>query len=542
MQEGCDKFCTFCVVPYTRGAEFSRGVDAIMAEARDLCPQGGAREIVLIGQNVNAWHGAAPVQQAREARGALATCIRCVAGIGGVERIRYMTSHPRDMADDPDRAHRDIEVLALLIHLPVQAGARSDPQAMNRQHTAGNYLRIDRSRVRGGPAGHRAGVDFIVGFRGESTRTSKTRWKLVEAVGFARAYPVQIFAPPRHACAPAWRSGRGAREGRAPGAAAGFCLASGATPSAPQCIGRRVKRAAFPRQGKKEAQALGYSPLHAARSTSNNGAHLANTHRRGRNRRRHHDQPRGPSLVEAESGCVSTRPRPARQPTATRVPTGEPATAARRLRPCALSPCSSSSRLLPMTACASTARAARSSSPSAGDGAKLERPTRLQASRRPHRQWGGSHHRRTRSRHQATSASHGVSAASGEAIQGLRKPIMAQTPGQRSYLAKLRRDDLGLIFGVGPAGTGKTYLAVAMAAAELKSGKRERIVVARPAVEAGEKLGFLPGDASKRRSTPTCCRVWDALNEMLGCAGSRSPQGARARSRWRRSPSCAAAR
>jgi phosphate starvation-inducible PhoH-like protein len=98
---------------------------------------------------------------------------------------------------------------------------------------------------------------------------------------------------------------------------------------------------------------------------------------------------------------------------------------------------------------------------------------------------------------------------------GLRKPVMAQTPGQRSYLEKLQRDDLGLIFGVGPAGTGKTYLAVAVGAAELKAGKRERLIVARPAVEAGEKLGFLPG-ALEEKVDPYMLPIWDALNECLG--------------------------
>ena len=111
--------------------------------------------------------------------------------------------------------------------------------------------------------------------------------------------------------------------------------------------------------------------------------------------------------------------------------------------------------------------------------------------------------------------SDGLAAASGDAIMGLRKPVMAQTPGQRAYLEKLRRDDLGLIFGVGPAGTGKTYLAVAVGAAELKAGKRERLIVARPAVEAGEKLGFLPG-ALEEKVDPYMLPIWDALNECLG--------------------------
>lgn len=113
------------------------------------------------------------------------------------------------------------------------------------------------------------------------------------------------------------------------------------------------------------------------------------------------------------------------------------------------------------------------------------------------------------------SLSDGVVAASGDAIMGLRKPVMAQTPGQRAYLEKLRRDDLGLVFGVGPAGTGKTYLAVAIGAAELKAGKRERLIVARPAVEAGEKLGFLPG-ALEEKVDPYMLPIWDALNECLG--------------------------
>jgi phosphate starvation-inducible PhoH-like protein len=111
--------------------------------------------------------------------------------------------------------------------------------------------------------------------------------------------------------------------------------------------------------------------------------------------------------------------------------------------------------------------------------------------------------------------SHGPASGTGDVIMGLRRPVMAQTPGQRAYLDKLRRDDLGLIFGVGPAGTGKTFLAVAIGAAELKAGKRERLIVARPAVEAGEKLGFLPG-THEEKVDPYMLPIWDALNECLG--------------------------
>ncbi|MDP3740183.1 MAG: PhoH family protein [Hyphomonadaceae bacterium] len=114
-----------------------------------------------------------------------------------------------------------------------------------------------------------------------------------------------------------------------------------------------------------------------------------------------------------------------------------------------------------------------------------------------------------------TRAHGGGVVGAGDVIVGLRKPVMAQTPGQRAYLEKLKRDDLGLIFGVGPAGTGKTYLAVAQGAAELKAGKRERLIVARPAVEAGEKLGFLPG-TQEEKVDPYMLPIWDALNECLG--------------------------
>ncbi len=121
VQEGCDKFCTFCVVPYTRCAEYSRGADAIIAEARELA-RNGVREIVLIGQNVNAWHGAAPAYDDRGGEWGLGDLIRHVAKIGGVERIRYTTSHPRDMADGLIEAHRDVEQLSPFLHLPVQSG------------------------------------------------------------------------------------------------------------------------------------------------------------------------------------------------------------------------------------------------------------------------------------------------------------------------------------------------------------------------------------------------------------------------------------
>jgi len=194
VQEGCDKFCTFCVVPYTRGAEFSRGTDAIVAEARELARQ-GVKEIVLIGQNVNAWHGAAPAHDSRGGEWGLGNLIRHVAKIGGVERIRYTTSHPRDMADDLIDAHRDIEQLSPFLHLPVQAGSDRILKAMNRQHTAADYLRIV-DRVRAVRPDIAFASDFIVGFPGVSDADFEATLQLVRDVRFAQAYSFKYSPRP----------------------------------------------------------------------------------------------------------------------------------------------------------------------------------------------------------------------------------------------------------------------------------------------------------------------------------------------------------
>jgi tRNA-2-methylthio-N6-dimethylallyladenosine synthase len=194
VQEGCDKFCTFCVVPYTRGAEFSRSVDAIVAEARELARK-GVKEIVLIGQNVNAWHGGAPAHDSKGGEWRLGKLIRRVAEIGGVERIRYMTSHPRDMGDDLIEAHRDVEQLAPFLHLPVQSGSNRILKAMNRQHMAEDYLRIV-DRVRVARPDIALASDFIVGFPGESEKDFEATLDLVRAVNFAQAYSFKYSRRP----------------------------------------------------------------------------------------------------------------------------------------------------------------------------------------------------------------------------------------------------------------------------------------------------------------------------------------------------------
>ena len=162
VQEGCDKFCTFCVVPYTRGPEHSRGPEAILAEAQNLADR-GAREIVLLGQNVNAYNGA----DEHGSGWSLARLIEAIAGIKDVARIRYMTSHPRDMGEDLIAAHGTNEKLMPFLHLPVQSGSDSVLAAMNRQHTGEDYLRLI-GRIRGARPDIALSSDFIVGFPGES--------------------------------------------------------------------------------------------------------------------------------------------------------------------------------------------------------------------------------------------------------------------------------------------------------------------------------------------------------------------------------------
>ncbi len=193
VQEGCDKFCTFCVVPYTRGAELSRPVDDIVMEARNLASQ-GVREISLLGQNVNAWHGAPPRLDGGKEWG-LGQLARHLAKIGGIDRIRYSTSHPRDMDDDLIAAHGDTPAMMPFMHLPVQSGSDRILKAMNRGHTAEHYLNIMRKLKEVQPDIALAS-DFIVGFPGESDQDFEDTMNLVREVGYAIAYSFKYSPRP----------------------------------------------------------------------------------------------------------------------------------------------------------------------------------------------------------------------------------------------------------------------------------------------------------------------------------------------------------
>lgn len=185
VQEGCDKFCTFCVVPYTRGGEWSRPVNDIVEEAKRLADQ-GVREVTLLGQNVNAYDGDGST---------LAKLVRQLAKIDGLDRIRYTTSHPRDMGDDLIEAHGELPELMPYLHLPVQAGSDKILKAMNRDHTAESYVKLIE-KIRAARPDIAMSGDFIVGFPGERDGDFDKTLELVREVGFASAFSFKYSRRP----------------------------------------------------------------------------------------------------------------------------------------------------------------------------------------------------------------------------------------------------------------------------------------------------------------------------------------------------------
>jgi tRNA-2-methylthio-N6-dimethylallyladenosine synthase len=184
VQEGCDKFCTFCVVPYTRGGEYSRPMADILAEARGLAEQ-GVREVTLLGQNVNAYAG----------EGGLAGLVRALAQIPGLDRIRYTTSHPRDMDEALIAAHAEVAALMPYLHLPVQSGSDRVLRAMNRGHSADSYLKLI-ARIRAARPDIALSGDFIVGFPGETEADFEATLSLVREAGYASAFSFKYSRRP----------------------------------------------------------------------------------------------------------------------------------------------------------------------------------------------------------------------------------------------------------------------------------------------------------------------------------------------------------
>ncbi len=253
VQEGCDKFCTFCVVPYTRGAEHSRPAAAVLAEARRLV-ESGTREITLLGQNVNAYHGEGP---GGETWG-LGRLLFALAEIDGLARLRYTTSHPRDMDDELIAAHRDLAVLMPYLHLPVQSGSDKILAAMNRRHAAADYLGVVE-RLRAARPELALSSDFIVGFPGESDTEFADTLRLVTEVGYAQAYSFKYSPRPGTPAADA--------TGQVPEAVKAERLATLQSLLAEQqiafnqsCVGREVE-VLFEAEGRRAGQLLGRSPF-----------------------------------------------------------------------------------------------------------------------------------------------------------------------------------------------------------------------------------------------------------------------------------------
>ncbi|RYE08569.1 MAG: tRNA (N6-isopentenyl adenosine(37)-C2)-methylthiotransferase MiaB [Hyphomicrobiales bacterium] len=190
VQEGCDKFCSFCVVPYTRGAETSRPLEQVLAEARTLV-DAGVRELTLLGQNVNAWHGL----DARGRSVGLGELCARLAEIEGLARIRYTTSHPSDMSDELIEAHRDNDKLMPYLHLPVQSGSDRILKSMNRRHTRADYLTLI-DRIKSARPDMAMSGDFIVGFPGETDADFEQTLQIVREVGYASAYTFKYSTRP----------------------------------------------------------------------------------------------------------------------------------------------------------------------------------------------------------------------------------------------------------------------------------------------------------------------------------------------------------
>jgi tRNA-2-methylthio-N6-dimethylallyladenosine synthase len=252
VQEGCDKFCTFCVVPYTRGAEYSRPVAQVLAEARRMV-ENGVREITLLGQNVNGYHGAGV--DGRSA--SLASLITELARIEALERIRYTTSHPRDMTDDLFAVHASEPKLMPYLHLPVQSGADRILAAMNRKHSAADYLTLV-DRIRAARPDIALSTDFIVGFPGETDAEFEATLDIVRRVHFAQAYSFKYSARPG---TPASSLGdqipedvKSARLQRLQD-----LLNSQSTTFNESCVGK-VFPVLFEKQGRRAGQLIGRSP------------------------------------------------------------------------------------------------------------------------------------------------------------------------------------------------------------------------------------------------------------------------------------------
>ncbi|STO01831.1 (Dimethylallyl)adenosine tRNA methylthiotransferase MiaB [[Eubacterium] infirmum] len=174
---GCNNFCTYCIVPYTRGREKSRRPEAILAEVRELV-EDGVKEIMLLGQNVNSYDGDGT---------SFAELLKMINEIDGLERIRFMTSNPKDLSDELIEAFTVCDKLCHNLHLPIQSGSNRVLKRMNRKYTREDYLKlIEKLRIR--VPDITLSTDIIVGFPGETDEDFEETLSLVKEVEYDSAF------------------------------------------------------------------------------------------------------------------------------------------------------------------------------------------------------------------------------------------------------------------------------------------------------------------------------------------------------------------
>ena len=522
VQEGCDKFCTFCVVPYTRGAEVSRPVEKIAVEVERLA-QAGVREVTLIGQNVNAYHG-----QGDDGRPAtLGKLLRRLARVLGIARLRYMTSHPRDMDDDLIAAHGDLPALMPYVHLPVQSGSDRILAAMNRRHTRKDYLAVI-AKLRAARADLAFTSDFIVGFPGETEEDFRATLTLVDEVGFATAYSF-IYSP---------RPGTPAAEmdAQVPADEQAERLQRLQARHHPPVA--RLQRAICRPHHASAAGETGQAPWAIGRPhpiSAGGAGHGAARHDRfaGTGRNQRDRQQYAVRRTRRQRRVATCRSRSLRNPLRTPDPPIPAAAASEETATTQIVLAFEDNRLasilfgqygqnLALIERRLGVVAEQRGNHVTIDGSRggCEQARRVlegiyEHIKRGHELAQGDVEGAIRQAIAQGSLFDYDPAGARPAFEEInlrKRPVRARTAAQDAYIRALKRHHL--VFGTGPAGTGKTWLAVAQAIQMFERKEVDRIILSRPAVEAGERLGFLPGDM-REKVDPYLRPIYDALYDLM---------------------------